>query len=86
MDVRSIGGALGAAMLLEGSVRRLGSAPIVSATSSFPQPGGARLSQLGLVTMPGVTRVYQVVYRNSAAFCTSGVANSTNGLQVTWSL
>jgi hypothetical protein len=69
-----------------GSVRRLGTAPIVGAASSFPQPGGARLSQLGLVTIPGATRVYQAVYRNPVSFCTSGVANATNGLQVTWSL
>ena len=32
----------------------------------------------------GATRYYQVVYRNSAAFCTSATFNTTNGMQISW--
>jgi hypothetical protein len=67
-----------------GVVTRLGSASITNDGASFPS-AGARLSQLGAVTQPGQTRIYQTIYRNQASFCTSGAANTTNGLRVAWS-
>jgi hypothetical protein len=69
-----------------GLVEPLGFAAISGGASSFPPAGGPRISQLGLVMLPGQTRVYQAIYRNPAGFCTSGTSNGTNGLRVTWSL
>ncbi len=73
-------------LCVAGTVQRLGSASIAGASASLPSAGGTRLSQLGGVTAPGQTRIYQTIYRNQAAFCTSGSANTTNGLSITWSL
>lgn len=68
-----------------GAVMRIGAAPIANGASAFP-PAGARVSELGLVTAPGSTRVYQAIYRNAASFCTNSATNGTNGLSITWTL
>jgi hypothetical protein len=66
-----------------GTMVRLGDAINVSGASQFPGPGDPSISSIGGVTTPG-TRVYQVVYRNSASFCTPATFNSTNALRVNW--
>jgi len=63
---------------------RLGTKLNVSGASSYPGPGDPSVSVKGLVTGPG-SRVYQVWYRNAAAFCTLSTFNLTNGFQVIWS-
>ncbi len=68
-----------------GSTLRLGTQQNVSGASRYPEPGDASISVHGLVTA-GDVRLYQVWYRNAAAFCTTSTFNLSNGLQVTWSL
>ncbi len=66
-----------------GSVIRLGTKSNAGGASQYPVAGDASVSVRGLVTAPG-SRVYQIWYRNSAAFCTSATFNLSNGLLVTW--
>jgi hypothetical protein len=65
-----------------GNVIRLGTHVNVQGASRHPAPG-AQVSVQGAVTSPG-TRVYQVWYRNAAAFCTPSTFNLSNGLRVLW--
>jgi hypothetical protein len=51
----------------------------------YPTTGAASVSVRGGVMTAG-TRVYQVLYRNVAAFCTPDTFNLTNGLRVSWRL
>jgi len=68
-----------------GSVIRLGTKANSAGGSQYPALGDPTVSVRGLVTTPGL-RVYQVWYRNAAAFCTAETFNLTNGWQITWSL
>ncbi len=67
-----------------GSSVRLGTKLNAGGASSYPGPGDPSVSVKGLVTGPG-SRVYQVWYRNAAAFCTASTFNLTNGFEVVWS-
>jgi hypothetical protein len=68
-----------------GTVLRLGSRQASGGTASLGLGAGdAPLSVTGSITTPGTTRVYQVWYRNSAAFCSSATFNFTNGYEVRW--
>ncbi len=68
---------------VRGEIVRLGETVNVGGGSQFPSNGGPAISTQGQVNAPG-TRVYQVVYRNAASFCTSKTFNTTNGMTVTW--
>jgi hypothetical protein len=49
----------------------------------FNVPGQLPISIQGAIGAPG-TYHYQIIYRNTAAFCTAATTNTTNGLSVTW--
>ncbi len=66
-----------------GSVIRLATRLNVSGACGYPLAGDPPVSQVGQVAAPGM-RLYQVWYRNAAAFCTSGTFNLTNAMTVTW--
>lgn len=66
-----------------GTMVRLGDAINDAGASQFPGNGDPSISSIGGVTTPG-QRVYQVVYRNAASFCTPATFNTTNALRVTW--
>jgi hypothetical protein len=65
------------------AVIRLGTKFNASGQSSYPALGDPSVSVKGLVPA-GATRMYQVWYRNAAAFCNVETFNLTNGLQVVW--
>lgn len=68
-----------------GSLIRLGTTPVINATSTYPQPANLPISIKGAVSPLGATRYYQTVYRNSAAsFCPPAATNRTNGAIVIW--
>jgi hypothetical protein len=69
-----------------GAVVRLGTKANVAGASQYPAAGDPAVSVQGLVPGPGSLRVYQVWYRNSAAFCQPEGFNLTNALAVTWAL
>ena len=46
-------------------------------------PGQLPISIQGAIGFPG-TYHYQIVYRNTAPFCTAATTNTSNGLSVTW--
>lgn len=66
-----------------GSILRLGLKVNALGTSQFPAVGDQSVSVRGQVTAPG-TRMYQVWYRNGAAFCTASTFNLSNGYQIVW--
>lgn len=67
-----------------GQITRLGIANSVGGASRFPAPTGTRVSMLGLAAV-GVTRQYQMWYRDSApSFCSTSRFNFTNGLSIVW--
>jgi hypothetical protein len=66
-----------------GVVIRLGTKTNVAGASQYPGVGDLPVSVKGGVTLPGV-RMYQVWYRNAAAFCTTSTFNLTNGYQIAW--
>jgi len=66
-----------------GTVIRLATRTNALSASSYPQGADPAISIRGLVPAGG-TRVYQVWYRNAAAFCTPNTFNLTNAAQVTW--
>ncbi|MFN9785726.1 MAG: hypothetical protein ACK57N_04020 [Planctomycetia bacterium] len=66
-----------------GSVIRLATRTNTLSGSSYPAGTDLPISIRGLVSAGG-TRVYQVWYRNAAAYCTASTFNLTNGAQVTW--
>jgi hypothetical protein len=51
---------------------------------SYPGVGDLPVSVKGGVALDGVTRSYQVWYRNAGSFCTSATFNLSNGLRVDW--
>jgi hypothetical protein len=67
-----------------GTVVRLGTKLNAGGASQFPGPGDPSISAQGLIGAPGI-RVYQVWYRNAAAFCTPSTFNLTNGVEASWS-
>ncbi|MCY2961727.1 MAG: plastocyanin/azurin family copper-binding protein [Planctomycetota bacterium] len=66
-----------------GSVIRLGTKTNVSGGSTYPVVGDLAVSVKGACTA-GVTRHYQVWYRNAAAFCTASTFNLSNGYTLVW--
>jgi hypothetical protein len=66
-----------------GSVVRLGITSNVNGSSSYPGVGDPSVSVKGALTS-GVTRTYQIWYRNSAAFCNPETFNLTNAASVVW--
>jgi len=59
--------------------RKLG----VNGALTYPESGEATISTLGFCA-PGDTRTYQVWFRDSPTFCTSGAFNLTNAVAVVW--
>lgn len=58
-----------------------------SATGTFTYPDlvtDPRISVADSLTPAGGTRIYQLVFRDAAPFCTAGTYNTTNALAVTW--
>jgi len=68
-----------------GTVIRLGTKTNVSGVSQYPVGADPSISVRGL-NSAGAFRVYQVWYRNAAAFCTPSTFNLTNAVSVTWAL
>lgn len=68
---------------LAGTQLRIGTRLASSNAYAYPSGADTSIAAQGLVTTPG-TRYYQVLFRNSAAFCTSATFNLTNGLRVVW--
>jgi hypothetical protein len=66
-----------------GTVIRLGTKANSGGASQYPVGADLSVSVRGMCT-PGATRIYQVWYRNAAAFCTVSTFNLTNGSSVTW--
>jgi hypothetical protein len=66
-----------------GSVVRLGTKTNVNGSSTYPGASDTPVSIKGALTS-GVTRTYQVWYRNAAAFCNPETFNLTNGASVIW--
>jgi hypothetical protein len=55
-------------------------------TFDYPSlPGDPPISVVGGVPATGGLRVYQIVYRDPASFCTTDTWNTTNALEVHWS-
>lgn len=77
-----------------GTIVRLATYPVVAGTAAIgyggtPGLGGGTttpIHTLGQVPPLGGTRLYQLWYRNSAAFCTSSVFNLSNGVEIFWQL
>jgi len=68
-----------------GAVIRLGSRDASGGAAQFGSAtGDVPISVRGQIPAPGTTRVYQVWYRNSAAFCTASTSNLSNGFEVRW--
>ncbi len=57
-----------------------------NAAGSIVWPTGAEpdISATGAIPSSGAVRYYQVMYRNSASFCTPATFNISNGLRVVW--
>jgi hypothetical protein len=68
---------------LSGSIIRLGAKINVNGASSYPETGDSPVHIRGAVNS-GSTRNYQVLYRDSAPFCSSDGFNLTNGWSLTW--
>lgn len=71
-------------LCLTGRTNRIGLRVVSSGATSFPGPGEPLLSVRGHVPPAGVTRHYQVVYRDGANYCTAKQVNLTNGYTVGW--
>ncbi len=67
-----------------GSVVRLGIEGASSGAATYPGVGDPRVSVKGLLPSDGGLRLYQVWYRNSAAFCSPALFNLTNALKILW--
>ena len=67
-----------------GSVVRLGTKPVSTNSSSYPQSGDLSVSVRGAIPPAGATRYYQCFYRNAATFCTPATSNRTNGVVLVW--
>ncbi len=73
---------------INGGLRRLyvknAVAGVVSAPVGAEPSITARSAALGDVLLPGMTRYYQVQYRDSAPFCTAANFNASSGFVITW--
>jgi hypothetical protein len=69
---------------IAGTVLRLGSRIATGDSAVIGTAGDVRLSVSGHVPPVGAARFYQVVYRNTLPFCTSGTINTTNAIRVDW--
>ena len=70
---------------LAGSTVRLATLLGENGAAFLPQPGAPRISVLGAIPGGGgVTRHYQVTYRDNASFCTAAQVNLTNGHTIVW--
>ncbi|MCY2958988.1 MAG: hypothetical protein NTY35_02395 [Planctomycetota bacterium] len=67
-----------------GTIVRLRTRQNTGGSSIVPVVSEPPLSVMGTVPAGGGTRIYQVWYRNSAAFCTPSGFNLTNGITVIW--
>ncbi|MFO1011229.1 MAG: hypothetical protein U1F29_14285 [Planctomycetota bacterium] len=72
-------------LCLGGTLVRLRTVAAAGGSASIGAGSTASISTLGVVTQPGV-RHYQALYRNAASFCTPSTFNTTNGLEITWTL
>ena len=72
-------------LCLGGTLVRLRTVAAAGGSASIGTGSTASISTLGAVTQPGVLR-YQALYRNAANFCTPSTFNTTNGLEITWTL
>ncbi|MBL8859576.1 MAG: hypothetical protein JNL28_13800 [Planctomycetes bacterium] len=68
-----------------GTIVRLAVKLNICNASQYPSGAEPSLSVQGLVTAPG-QRIYQLWYRDAAAFCTSATYNLSNALAVNWTL
>lgn len=66
-----------------GPVVRLAAITHSIAGSRHPSPTSVRISTAGNC-IPGATRRYQVLYRDTSSFCTTATFNTTNAVEVTW--
>lgn len=66
-----------------GNLTRLGVKTACNGQIAWPEAGELPLSITGAIFPPTVP-VYQVWYRNAAAFCTPAVFNITNAVRVAW--
>jgi hypothetical protein len=85
-DVASAPAPFGDGLLCAGgALVRLRFRANVGGCSHFPEPGEPSLSVRGGTPVgSGATAVYQVYYRNAAAFCTSATFNTTNAQLHVW--
>lgn len=70
-------------LCVSGSITRLATHVNTSGFSRYPQAAEPLLSSFPGVAA-GVTRHYQVWYRDAAAWCSAATWNLSNGLSVTW--
>lgn len=68
---------------LSGNLVRLATRRAIGNQLHYPDPGDAPLSVRGAVTA-GTWVAYQVVYRNSASFCTSATSNVSDAVLTFW--
>jgi hypothetical protein len=66
-----------------GAVTRLRVVTASAGVATYPGPGDPPVSVAGSAP-PSLSRLYQVWYRNAAAFCTSATFNLSQGLSVPW--
>lgn len=66
-----------------GSVVRLGVKHAAGGNAALPMGFERPIHALGGVVAPA-SRVYQVLYRDAASFCTAIAFNLTNAVVVTW--
>jgi hypothetical protein len=69
---------------MSGTIIRLKSVAASNGVASFPAPGDPAVSVKGLVPVDGGSRVYQVSYRDPAAFCTSATFNISSAVVINW--
>jgi len=67
-----------------GTVVRLGTITASNGAASYPGPSDQPIHVRGQIPSNGGTRIYQVWYRNAAAYCTASTFNTSNGLSVAW--
>jgi hypothetical protein len=71
--------------LAAGAVIRLGTKFNAAGSSQYPAPGDTLISVRGMIPPGGgVTREYQIWYRNAAAFCTASTFNLSGAYQILW--
>lgn len=71
-------------LCLSGTLMRLWTHTGTQPIEDFPAPSDAALAVQGGVPPTGGVRVYQVVYRDAATFCTSSTWNTSNAYRIEW--